>query len=110
MDKCKAHPLSFAIGRCKKCYAPVCDKCKIQTKEGLFCSEECVSEFQHFQSRISNYTGVRSGFSFLGFIKSTMIAGFLIVVIYGVLVFWLKTSDPGEMWTALLKQFKVIAR
>lgn len=86
---------------------PLCNDCKVSAAEGIFCSEICLEKFRNFQSRVATMGGLRSGFSILGFLRSTIIAAVLIAVIYGILYFWLGTGDPGEMWTKLLQMFKL---
>lgn len=51
MDKCKFHPNRFAHVRCKTCFIPLCDECKIVTNIGVFCSEECQSKAKEFQEK-----------------------------------------------------------
>lgn len=51
MDKCKFHPNRFAHVRCKTCFIPLCDECKIVTNIGVFCSEECHSKAKEFQEK-----------------------------------------------------------
>jgi uncharacterized membrane protein YvbJ len=51
MDKCKFHPNRFAHVRCKTCFIPLCDECKIVTDIGVFCSEECQNKAKEFQDK-----------------------------------------------------------
>lgn len=108
MDKCKTHPIRFAIGRCKRCHVPMCSECKISTDDGIFCSEECIEQFRTFQSRMANYGPSGSRFSLFAWIKYLVITVVLIVVIVGALSFWLGTTDPGEMLEKLRQQLKLI--
>lgn len=108
MDKCKNHPIRFAIGRCKRCHVPICAECKISTDDGIFCSGECVEQFRTFQGRMANYGPGRSRFSLFAWIKYLIITAVLVAVIAGVLVFWLGTTDPGAMLEKLRQQLKLI--
>lgn len=84
-------------------------ECKIAVEEGIFCSDACVEQFRSFQSRMSSIgSATRSRFSLIGFIKSTIIAAVLIVVIFVALAFWLKTTDPKEMLVKLKDQISLI--
>ncbi|HPZ06555.1 MAG TPA: hypothetical protein PL110_00445 [Candidatus Eremiobacteraeota bacterium] len=38
---CLRHQERPAVGRCKLCLKPVCEECKIETADGIFCGEEC---------------------------------------------------------------------
>lgn len=38
---CLKHQDRIAVGRCKLCLKPICEECKIETGEGIFCSEDC---------------------------------------------------------------------
>ncbi|MEQ8169709.1 MAG: hypothetical protein ABRQ38_12530 [Candidatus Eremiobacterota bacterium] len=38
---CLRHQDRTAVSRCKLCLKPVCEECKMETAEGIFCSEEC---------------------------------------------------------------------
>lgn len=51
MDKCKFHPDRFAHVRCKTCFIPLCDDCKIVTNIGVFCSEICHDRAKAFQDK-----------------------------------------------------------
>ena len=108
MEKCKNHPLRFAIARCKRCHLPLCNDCKVLVDDGVFCSQVCVEQFQNFQQRVSTLPATQTRFSFFGCLKTLVISAVLLAVIAGALVFWLGTSDPGEMWQALLKQIRLM--
>jgi hypothetical protein len=105
MEKCRNHPLRFASGRCKRCHTPICNDCRIQVEEGIFCSDPCIEQFRSFQSRMSGMgTTTRSSFSILGFLKSTVIAAVLIVVIVG--VFYLRFGvDSWDKFVDLIKSW-----
>src|SRR5689334_16216205 len=98
MEKCRNHPVNFASARCKRCLMPLCNRCKIQVTDGIFCSDACIEQFRNFQQRVSNYTGVRTGFSIVGFLKSIAMATVVLGVIHGVFYLWFGTGDPAEMW------------
>lgn len=38
---CLRHQDRPAVSRCKLCLKPVCEECKMETTDGVFCSEEC---------------------------------------------------------------------
>ena len=101
MDKCKNHPMKFAAGRCKRCHLPVCEECKMQVAEGIFCSEQCIDQFRNFQSRIANFGGTRSGFSFFGMLKTLFLSAVIIGLIWGVFYWRFNASTPGEIWDVI---------
>src|SRR4051812_9848679 len=106
MEKCKNHPVNLASARCKRCHIPICNHCKIQVTDGVFCSNECIDQFRNFHQRVSNYTGMRSGFSIIGLIKSIAMAAVVLGFIYGVFYLWFGTGDPAEMWDHMYRQIK----
>lgn len=52
MDYCKFHPNKVARVRCKTCFVPLCDDCRVNTEIGVFCSEECFQKAKEFQDRV----------------------------------------------------------
>ena len=38
---CLRHQDRPAVSRCKLCLKPVCEECKTETTDGIFCGEEC---------------------------------------------------------------------
>ena len=52
MDYCKFHPNKVAHVRCKTCFIPLCDDCKVVTEIGVFCSEECLQKAKEFQETV----------------------------------------------------------
>jgi hypothetical protein len=38
---CLRHQDRPAVARCKLCLKPICEECKTETKDGVFCGEEC---------------------------------------------------------------------
>jgi hypothetical protein len=38
---CLKHQDRPAVARCKLCLKPVCEECKTETTNGIFCGEEC---------------------------------------------------------------------
>jgi hypothetical protein len=83
-------------------------ECKTLTPDGVFCTRECVEQFRSFQGRIIS-TGRRRGkislFAWIGQIVGAVI---LIIIIYAVLAYWLKTTAPGEMWHKLTGNFRLL--
>ncbi len=49
---CINHSDRVATARCRQCGKPLCDECKIITKEGIFCSEKCHERAKAFSSRM----------------------------------------------------------
>lgn len=105
---CRKHPTKPAVDSCKRCSATVCTECKIMMPEGPFCSMACVQEFRDFQSRVWAEGGPRRRFSFRATIRYLITVAILIVVIGIALHFWLGTTDPGEMWENLRRQFRLL--
>lgn len=52
MDYCKFHSNKVAHVRCKTCFIPLCDDCKVVTDIGVFCSEECQQKAKEFQEKV----------------------------------------------------------
>lgn len=52
MDYCKFHSNKVAHVRCKTCFIPLCDDCKVVTEIGVFCSEECMEKAKDFQNKV----------------------------------------------------------
>ena len=108
VNKCKNHPVRIANIKCKQCNMPICQDCRVQVQEGVFCSEECIEKFKTFQDRISSIPPIRTGFTFFGLIKTLAISAVLIAVIFGALVFWMGTTDFGQMWVRFQDQWKLM--
>ncbi|MBX7247096.1 MAG: hypothetical protein K1X53_16480 [Candidatus Sumerlaeaceae bacterium] len=108
MQKCANHPARFTAIGCKKCKLPICEECRLYTEDGVFCSEGCAQEFREFSSKIMVHGGSRSRFSFSAWIKHIATAAILVVVILVALYIWLGTTDPGEMYSQIMKQLKLL--
>lgn len=52
MDYCKFHSNKVAHVRCKTCFIPLCDDCKVVTDIGVFCSEDCYHKAKEFQAKV----------------------------------------------------------
>jgi len=52
MDYCKFHSNKVAHVRCKTCFIPLCDDCKVVTDIGVFCSEDCYHKTKEFQTKV----------------------------------------------------------
>ncbi len=111
MGKCVNHPIKQAVAKCRKCLVPLCMECRRAMPDGAtYCSDVCYVAFKEFQQQVDVGGGRRSRprISILGTIKSLIISAVLVAVIYGVLVFWLKTTDPSEMLVELRKIWRVL--
>lgn len=108
MDKCKNHPIRIAPVRCRRCHAPICLECRIQDEGGVFCSEECVEQFREFQARVQTIGFGQRRVGVLGLLKYAATVLVLVAVIYVALVFWLGTTDPGEMWRQAWNQITLL--
>ncbi len=108
MNKCINHPTRIANIKCKRCHMPICQECRIQVGEGVFCSDDCIGKFREFQGRVSNISGLQSGWTMFGILKYVVLVAVLCAVIYGALFAWLGTSDPGEMWRKMVLQIGLL--
>ena len=108
MEKCKNHPVRIANVRCRRCHMPICQECRMQVDDGVFCSEECIEQFREFQQRVQTLGYGHSRITLTALIKYTITVALLLVVIYGALYFWLGTSDPGEMARQAFAQIRLL--
>lgn len=108
MDKCKNHPVRVASVRCKRCHMPICQECRMQVDEGVFCSELCIEQFREFQQRVQTLGFGKSRISITALIKYAITVAILVAVIYGALYFWLGTSDPSEMFRQAFGQIRLL--
>lgn len=81
MDYCKFHPNKVAHVRCKTCFTPLCEDCKVVTEIGVFCSEECLEKAKEFQNRVRPDTPRIKHPSFFGFIFKILAIVVLILAI-----------------------------
>lgn len=103
---CIHHPVKPAVSKCRQCLAPLCIQCRRSMPDGgIYCSDECWKAFREFQGLVDPKGGSRSRgrISILGSLRTMVISAILIAFIYGVLVFWLKTTDPSQMLVELGK-------
>lgn len=108
-DTCINHPTRNAVARCKRCHAAVCLDCRVKAPDGLFCSDECVTQFREFQSRVHVGSTRRGcGLSLFSWIKHLAISAVLVAVIWFVLTTWLGTTDIGEMGRRIASMFRLI--
>ena len=49
---CLNHPERPAVHRCTVCFKPVCAECTIQTDDGVFCSRECLSNYDRTKGSV----------------------------------------------------------
>lgn len=109
---CVNHPTKQAAARCRKCQAGLCILCRTTTMPdgGVYCSDACWQAFREFQQRVDTGTGsrTRGRISFLGALRTLIIATVLVAFIWGVLAFWLGTPDPGQMLVELKRMGKVL--
>jgi len=47
-SSCINHPERPSTVRCRRCNVPLCDKCKIVTAHGVYCSETCAEQMAVF--------------------------------------------------------------
>ncbi len=52
MATCVNHPVKAATARCKSCNAPLCNQCKVTTKWGIFCSDDCAERTKAFTEKL----------------------------------------------------------
>ncbi len=108
---CINHPVKKAAAKCRQCQAGLCINCRqTMTDGGVYCSTACWQSFKDVQQRIIPDVGTRSRgkISILGSVRTLIIAAVLIAVIFGVMSFWLGSTDPGEWMTQLRKMFRVM--
>lgn len=84
IDHCKFHPNAVAHVRCKTCGIPLCDECKMVSRIGVFCSEECHKKAKDFQERVQPVVHAR-GPSLFKKIAGVFFLLFLAVVILVIL-------------------------
>ena len=51
--KCFFHPHRDALTRCKQCHRPICSHCRMNTPDGIFCSDDCWRNFHEYAERIA---------------------------------------------------------
>ena len=84
---CLKHQEKPAIGRCKLCLKPICEECKIEAKDGIFCSHDCMgkSEAQKeniIQTNLQSSIDKEKNKILSSIISFLMLAGGLIIAGY----------------------------
>ena len=84
MEVCVNHPVKNATAKCKRCFKPLCDECKIVTDIGVFCSEQCQNLTKNFTERVDQIpVPKRSLFGGLvSTIKKLIILAVVLVILY----------------------------
>ncbi len=88
METCINHPTREATTRCKACHKPLCDKCKLVTPEGVFCSEECHQRQQEFTKRAEQVPMPKRNFfrAIMGWVKKMLFLLVILVIAYVVII------------------------
>jgi hypothetical protein len=81
MDYCKFHSNKVAHVRCKTCFIPLCDDCKVVTDIGVFCSEECHEKAKEFQNKVRPSAPRVKHPSFFSLVLKILVVIVLIIVI-----------------------------
>ena len=50
-EVCVTHPDTPSTGRCHSCHRPLCDQCKVESEDGIFCSNKCKVQFVNFRGK-----------------------------------------------------------
>jgi len=103
---CINHPERPSTIRCRRCNVPICNKCKVVTAHGVYCSETCAEQMAAFLKKAASLDGpaVRKGRRMLRF------SGRFIVLVAVVASAWylLRMGIPQAVWAWLMSFLRTV--